>query len=162
MSKAITFLLLTGLMSSSLIVPSVLTFFLHILKYQVSFLSLISAPFCCLSWTSQELHLQFLWNLTLNLIGLPFNLKFVGGDIVFLIFNFHFVVVYLICFYMWLRILTSRKVTIYSDGDDIIIIIIGFLGLRFKLVLRSLRWYFVGCIGISLVALVFRWLLSPR
>ena len=51
----------------------------------------------------------------------------------------------------------------YSDGDNIIIIIIiGFLGLRFKLVLRWLRWYFVGCIGISLVALVFRWLLSPR
>ena len=41
-----------------------------------------------------------------------------------LIFNFHFVVVYLICFYMWLRVLTSRKVTIYSDGDNIIIIII--------------------------------------
>ena len=66
---------------------------------------------------------------------------------------------------MWLRVLTSRKVAIYSDGDNIIIIIfiiIGFLGLRFKLVLRWLRWYFVGCIGISLVALVFRWLLSPR
>ena len=33
---------------------------------------------------------------------------------------------------------------IYSDGDNIIIIIIigVFLGLRFKLVLR---WYFVGC-----------------
>ena len=28
---------------------------------------------------------------------------------------------------MWLRVLTSRKVTIYSDGDNIIIIIIGFL-----------------------------------
>ena len=52
----------------------------------------------------------------------------VGGDIVFLIFNFHFVVVYLICFYMWLRVLTSRKVAIYSNGDNIIIIIIvGFL-----------------------------------
>ena len=46
----------------------------------------------------------------------------------FLMFNFHFVVVYLICFYMWLRVLTGRKVAIYSDGDDIIIIvIIGFL-----------------------------------
>ena len=78
----------------------------------------------------------------------------------FLIFNFHFVVVYLICFYMWLRVLRSRKVAIYSDGDNIIIIIIiiGFLVLRFKLVLRWLRWCFVGCIGISLVALVFRWL----
>ena len=28
---------------------------------------------------------------------------------------------------MWLRVLTSRKVAIYSDGDNIIIIIIGFL-----------------------------------
>ena len=63
---------------------------------------------------------------------------------------------------MWLRVLRSRNVTIYSNGDNVIIIIIGFLGLRFKLVLRWLRWYFVGCIGISLVALVFRWLLSPR
>ena len=62
---------------------------------------------------------------------------------------------------MWLRVLTNRNVAIYSDGDNIIIII-GFLGLTFKLVLRWLRWYFVGCIGISLVALVFRWLLSPR
>ena len=71
--------------------------------------------------------------------------------------------VYLICFYMWLRILRSRKVTIYSDGDNIIIIIISsssssILGFfRFKLVLRWLCWYFVGCVGISLVALVFRW-----
>ena len=32
--------------------------------------------------------------------------------------------VYLICFYMWLRVLTSRKVAICSDGDNIIIIII--------------------------------------
>ena len=50
---------------------------------------------------------------------------------------------------MWLRVLRSRKVTIYSDGDNIIIIIIiGFLGLKFKLVLLVLlwlRWYFVGC-----------------
>ena len=53
--------------------------------------------------------------------------NYVVGDIVFLIFSFHFVVVYLICFYMWLRVLTSRKVTIYSDRDNIIIIIIGFL-----------------------------------
>ena len=50
-------------------------------------------------------------------------LYFVRGDIVFLIFNFYFVVVYLICFYMWLRVLTSRKVAIYSDGDITIIII---------------------------------------
>ena len=44
----------------------------------------------------------------------------VGGDIG---------VWYLICFYMWLRVLTSRKVAIYSDGIIviIIIIIIGFL-----------------------------------
>ena len=49
---------------------------------------------------------------------------------------------------MWLHVLISRKVAIYSDGDNIviiiIIIIIGFLGLRFKLVFRWLRWYFVG------------------
>ena len=50
---------------------------------------------------------------------------------------------------MWLRVLTCRKVAIYSDGDNIIIIIIiiGFLGLGFKLVLLVLlwwRWYFVG------------------
>ena len=53
-------------------------------------------------------------------------LPFVEGYIVFLICNFHFVVVYLICFYMWLRVLISRKVAIYSDGDNIIIIIVGF------------------------------------
>ena len=63
---------------------------------------------------------------------------------------------------MWLRVLTSRKVTIYSDGDIIIIIIIIEV-FRFKLVfalvmlvLRWLRGYFVGSVGISLVALVFR------
>ena len=38
----------------------------------------------------------------------------------------------------------------YSYGDNIIIIIDGFLGLRFKLVLR---WYFVGSVGISLVVI---------
>ena len=50
---------------------------------------------------------------------------------------------------MWLCVLISWKVVIYSDGDNIIIIIIiGFLGLGFKLVLLVLlwrRWYFVGC-----------------
>ena len=50
---------------------------------------------------------------------------------------------------MWLRVLTSPKVAIYSDGDNIIIIIIiiRFLGLGFKLVFLVLlwwRWYFVG------------------
>ena len=50
---------------------------------------------------------------------------------------------------MWLRVLISRKVAIYSDGDNIVIIIIivGFFGLRFKLVLLVLlwlSWYFVG------------------
>ena len=54
----------------------------------------------------------------------------------------------------------------YCNRDNIIIIIIiivvGFLGLRFKLVLRWLCWYYVGCVGISLVALVFRWYLSPH
>ena len=48
----------------------------------------------------------------------------------------------------------------YSDGDIIIIIIIiGVFGSRFKLVLlvlHWLRWYFVGNVGISLVALVIR------
>ena len=63
--------------------------------------------------------------------------------ILVLIFNFHFLVVYLICFDMWLRVLISRKIAIYSDGDNIIIIIIiGFLGLS---------WFCVGCVGISLV-----------
>ena len=48
---------------------------------------------------------------------------------------------------MWFRVLRGRKVAIYSDGDNIIIIIIiiGFLGLRFKLILRWLHWHFVGC-----------------
>ena len=58
-----------------------------------------------------------------------------------------FVVVYLVCFYIWLRVLISRKVAIYSDGDNITIIIIGFFGLRLKLVLLVLlwlSWYFVG------------------
>ena len=40
------------------------------------------------------------------------------------------------------------KIRVYSDGDDIIIIIIGFLGLS---------WFCVGYVGITLVALVFRW-----
>ena len=53
---------------------------------------------------------------------------------------------------MWLHVLISWKVVIYSDGDNIIIIIIiiGFLGLS---------WFcvgYVGCVGILLVAL------SPR
>ena len=49
---------------------------------------------------------------------------------------------------MWLRVLTSRKFAIFSDGG-FIIIIIGFLGLS---------WFCVGYVGITLVALVFRWL----
>ena len=45
---------------------------------------------------------------------------------------------------------------IYSDGDIIIIIVIGFLGLScvfalIMLVLLWWRWYFVGSVGISLV-----------
>ena len=50
---------------------------------------------------------------------------------------------------MWLRVLTSRKAAIYSNGDNIIIIIIiiGFLGLSW------LCWYYVGCVGISLVVI---------
>ena len=56
--------------------------------------------------------------------------------------------VYLICFFMWLRVLTSRNLAIYSNGDIIIIIIIGFL---------VLSWICVGYVNIILVALVFRW-----
>ncbi len=66
----------------------------------------------------------------------------------------------LICFYMWLRVLISWKVVIYSDGDNIIIIIIIIIiviiiivvvvGFLFKVVC-------VGYVGITLVALVFRW-----
>ena len=52
---------------------------------------------------------------------------YVGGDILFLGLISIFVVVYLICFYIWLRVLISRKITIYSDGDNIIVIIVGFL-----------------------------------
>ena len=52
---------------------------------------------------------------------------------------------------MWLRVLTSRKAAIYSDGDNIIIIISGFLGLSW------FCWYYFDSVGISLVALVFRW-----
>ena len=45
---------------------------------------------------------------------------------------------------------------IYSDGDDIIII--RLLGFRFKLVLCWLCWYYIGCVGITLVVLVLHWL----
>ena len=41
---------------------------------------------------------------------------------------------------MWLCVLTSRKIAIYSDRDIIIIIEV----FRFKLVLHWLCWYFVG------------------
>ena len=74
---------------------------------------------------------------------------FVGYYIVFLGLLYIFVVVYLIfiLFYMWLCVVISWKVVIYSDGDNIIIIIIiVFFGLRFKLVLLVLlwlSWYFV-------------------
>ena len=71
-------------------------------------------------------------------------------------FNFHFCrVIFSLFLYFILRVLISRKVVIYSDGDNIIIIIITvfffffffFFGLRFKLVLLVLLWlslYFVG------------------
>ncbi len=65
--------------------------------------------------------------------------------LLFFLFNFHFVVVYLICFYMWMRVLTSRKVAIYSDVDNIIIIIVGFFGLMLV--------FYVGYVGISLVVI---------
>ena len=67
-----------------------------------------------------------------------FSICFLGGYIVFLGLISIFVVVYLVCFYMWLRVLISRKVAIYSDGDNIIIIVVVFFGLRFKLVLLVL------------------------
>ena len=49
--------------------------------------------------------------------------------------------VYLICFLY--VVVCSWKVAIYSDGDNIIIVIIilGFLGLGFKLVLLVLLWW---------------------
>ena len=77
MTEAITFLLLTGLMSSSLIVPSVLTFFcLSILKSQFSFLSLVSAPFCCLEQNVAGITFTVAPESNRNLIDLAFNLKF--------------------------------------------------------------------------------------
>ena len=42
----------------------------------------------------------------------------------------------------------------YSDGDITITIII--------VVVFGLSWFYVGYVGITLVALVFSWLLSPR
>ena len=58
---------------------------------------------------------------------------------------------------------------IYSDGDLslllsllLLLLLLLLLGFWFKLVLRLLCWYYVGCVGISLVALVLHWLLSPR
>ena len=56
---------------------------------------------------------------------------------------------------MWLRILRSRKVAIYSDGDNIIIIIIIVIGFLVS-GLSWFCWYYFGCVGITLVALVFR------
>ena len=53
----------------------------------------------------------------------------VEGYIVFLGLISIFVVIYLVCFYMWLRVLRSRKIAIYSDGDNIIIIIIIGVGI---------------------------------
>ena len=52
--------------------------------------------------------------------------------------------------------------TSHSDGDIIIIIIIIIVVFGLRLVLRWLCWYYIGCVGITLVALVFRWLLSSR
>ena len=50
---------------------------------------------------------------------------------------------------MWLHVLTSRKFAIYNDGDNIIIIGV----FRFKLVLHWFCWYYVDCVGISLVVI---------
>ena len=49
---------------------------------------------------------------------------------------------------MWLRVLTSRKITIYNYGDNIIIIIIIDLS-WFCWYYFSLRWYYVGCYPLS-------------
>ena len=38
------------------------------------------------------------------------------------------------------------------------ILLLLLLGLRFKLVLCWLCWYYIGCVGITLVVLVLRWL----
>ena len=66
---------------------------------------------------------------------------------------------------MWLRILTqaggppfiAMGITLSSL---LLLLLLGFLGLRFKLVFTSLmlvfrwlRWYFVGSVGISLVVI---------
>ena len=57
-------------------------------------------------------------------------------------------------------------------GILLLLLLLLLLGFWFKLVftlvmlvLHWLRWYYVGCVGsvgISSLALVFRWLLSPR
>ena len=74
--------------------------------------------------------------------------EWVGGYIVFFLGLISiFVVVYLVCFYMWLRVLISRKVAIYSDGGITLLLLLGFLGLRFKLVLLVLLWLSWYCVG---------------
>ena len=94
----------------------------------------------------------------IGFLGLSwFCVGYVGITLVALVLRWHFVgsvgislvVTYLICFYMWLRVLTSRKDAIYSDRDNIIIII----GKKFL----GLSWFCVGYVGITLVALVLRW-----
>ena len=63
---------------------------------------------------------------------------------------------------MWLRVLTGRKVAIYSDGITLLLLL-GFLRSKLVLlVLLWLRWNFIGSIGNSLAVWVFHWLLPPR
>ena len=43
---------------------------------------------------------------------------------------------------------------IIAMGMALLLLLLGFW---FKLVLRWLCWYYIGCVSITLVALVFRW-----
>ena len=57
---------------------------------------------------------------------------------------------YTILYNLSVKMSSNIYIYIYSDGDNIIIIvfIIGVLGLS---------WFCVGYVGITIVALVFRW-----
>ena len=64
-----------------------------------------------------------------------------------------FVAVYLICFYMWLPVPTVGWSPLIAMGITLLLFLLLGFRLWFKLVLRWLCWYYVGCVGISLVAL---------
>ena len=55
-----------------------------------------------------------------------------------------------------------NSTTIAMGITLLLLLLLGFWFKLVMLVLRWLCWYYVGCVGISLVVLVFRWLLSPR